>query len=144
MPNLPEGSGAIQVAYSPTPPAGGEPVITVPPRTRWLLLAVRAQLVTSAAVANRSVNLIIYAATDNTFEPPSQILQTASLVWTYCYMAGWSLQPYTNSQNVRSLCLPSPISLPAGATIRFATDFIQPTDQWSFATAHVHEWIEPQ
>lgn len=88
-----DGRAALFVQTPANPAAGAQFSISVPPANNWILRSMRFQLITSAAVANRSVVLRIDDGNNNVFaDIPAGPVQAASLNITYTLAPGLILQ----------------------------------------------------
>lgn len=122
------GSGVLSVVQAVAQPAAGNEVQASPTATRQLV-AVFAQLVTSAAVANRLPALHV---TDNAghtlLSLPASSVQAASLTETYLWAVG---MPFSSGQNANLIPLPSGLTIASNWTVSTVTAAIQAADQWS-------------
>jgi hypothetical protein len=135
-----DGPGNLRSITGTTPGAGAEVSETVPTGARWELLAFRAQLVTSATVANRSPQLVLDDGA-NIFSVSETIFaQAASLTLRYDWFQGATL-----TGTVQGLDVPVPLQianrLGAGFRIRTLTQNIQAGDQLSAVQYLVREWL---
>lgn len=121
------------------PAAGADFVFTVEGGRIWQPVAVRALLTTSAAVANRVVNLNVTDGNDTLATLPNQGPQVASQVDAYTWADGYDLAGGSIAA-VGSVAtgLP-PLALPAGYTLRGSTLALDVADQWSACTLFVIE-----
>ncbi len=105
-----DGAGNLRSITGATPSAGANISETVPTAAQWELLALRFQLVTSAAVANRVVRVVLDDGANIFFESSAQFAQTASSTNFYAAAQG------QNDRNVGSLNLGASV-LPIGARL---------------------------
>lgn len=151
--NAGEGPGFINTISGTAPAAGADISDQIPQVQRWKLKAIEAVLVTSAAAANRTVNLFIDDAaatitrrvvlTDTT-------AQTATLTRTHAWYPGtdnFSTASATLTDTVTILAkfpmvLQDPgITLFTNNRIRTVTANIDVADQWGAARYWVESWI---
>jgi hypothetical protein len=121
-------AGTVQAVVGPNPAAGADWSVTVPGGQRWRLLSIRSILVTSAAVANREVQLAITANALVVALAPSGVAQVASETRHYTWYAAAARGAGAVSLNV-TVPLPA-VLLPAGATIETITQAIDVADDW--------------
>jgi len=133
--------GALRSIAGTTPGAGVEITETIPTGARDELIAFRAQLVTSATVANRVAQLILDDGAAIFTEIAAGLVQAASLTIRYDWAQGYP-QP-TAVQAIDALApLPIGNELGAGYRMRSSTLNIQAGDQWSAVQYLVRERIE--
>lgn len=135
-----EGPGIIRSITGTNPAAGLEISETVPTNARWNLLAFSAVLVTSAAVANRQVNLIVDDGANTVYDFPSASVQAASLTHRYNAAPAAPAPVVTNLRHL--IPLPRPTTLFQGFRLRTSTTLIDPADDWGAPQLLVEEWIE--
>lgn len=112
------------------PAAGADWVWTVPSSTAWQIQSIRAQLVTSAAVANRTPVLRVTDTAGNiVLDAPATAAQAASATVVYEWVAGVPDQALTGGD--LQLELPTGLTLEANWTVQTVTAGIQAGDQWS-------------
>lgn len=93
------------------------------------LVAVFAQLVTSAVVANRLPSLKIQDGAGRVAaQIPASSVQAASLTETYVWAVG---MPFASGQNVNLVPLPGGVAVGNGWIISTVTTALQAADQWS-------------
>ena len=136
-----DGGGALRSITGTTPAAGAEITETVPTGARWEFITFQAQLVTSAAVANRSPMLIVDDAVNNIYRRPTTVAQAASLTIVYNWSQGTPDATATNSGTI-GFVLPVGLRLGSGFRVRTSTSSIQVGDQYSAVQYLVREWIE--
>lgn len=134
------GGGFLRAVQQANPAAGAEFVVTVPAGARWEVLSINAQLVTSAAVANRQpVFQITDGATHVMHNTQFSGNQAASLTFQYSAAEGDSVAvnaPFNQG------ALPHNCFLLQGWTLQSLTTNIQAADQWSAIWLMVQEWSE--
>ena len=136
-----DGGGALRSIAGTTPGAGAEISETVPTGARWKLLAFAAQLVTSAAAANRVPALFVDDGATVLYRAPVNVNEVASSTWQNSWIPVGSFNQ-TASGNVVREVLPVELFLGAGYRLRTVTTAIQAADQWSAVQYLVREWIE--
>src|SRR6266487_810854 len=119
----------IATLVGANPAAGAEFSQTVPAGQTWLLYAVRAQLITSIAVANRRPSLFIDDGTNNIMKLYVNQQQAASLTINFDWVAGIGINQNQFGTDVLA-ALPYPLYLPSGYRIRSSTDNIDVADDW--------------
>lgn len=134
--------GISRIIQGTTPAAGAEISETVPASAKWRVASIRFSLTTSAAVANRVVNVafddgsgFIFAATGVTFN------QTASLTFVYNFAQGYA--GVTGAGTPAAVQLPSPMFLPQFFRFRTQTVGIQAADQYTPPIYMIEEWLQP-
>jgi hypothetical protein len=134
-----DGAGVIRTFTQANPGAGVDWLIQVPAGRRWTLLSLRAELVTSAAAANRFPIFKIFDATGNTlWSVGPNAAQLAALA--VFYNLGPGLQFYNDTQNDIILPLPAPTEVKSNYIIQAATTALQAGDQWFTIQASILEW----
>ena len=125
----------------PNPAVGTEILVKVPGGVIWEVLSLRFRLVTSAAVANRVVN-VIYTDNDNTeyVRMPTHTNQAASATVDFNFWPGVATEVVTTPM-VFAIPTP-PIPMVAGYRIQTATAAIDVGDQYSAVRLLVREWSE--
>ena len=120
-----------------SPAAGADFTITVPDTGGvWEIVALRAQLVTSATVANRGVVVQVKDHAANiVYESPASLAITASLTIGVTFSAQYpsGVGDITTTKKV-GLALPDGPYLP-GWTVGTSTALIDTADQWSLIRA---------
>lgn len=136
-----DGQGAIRSIIGATPGAGAEISETVPTGARWEILAIRFQLVTAVAVANRLPVVLFNDGSNDYFHTETATVQAASLTNNYAF--GQGLPHVADSVAYAQLGgLPVNNRLLAGHRWRTVTSNIQPADQLSLVQYVVREWLE--
>jgi hypothetical protein len=133
-----DGAGTIRSITGSTPAAGADISETVPANRRWTLLSIRAQLTTTATVANR---MVAYRATDgvNTlWFSFNSVAQAASLINTYTGFPGATF--FNDASGHFILPFPQPFVLKGGFVISTNTIALQAADQWTAPQYEVIEW----
>lgn len=140
-----DGAGALRLIAGTQPAAGAEISETVPAGARWQLLSFKARFVASAAVANRSWNLLLddgatryLTAQTNATATPASV--TLDVVWAPGLAD--SRNVVTGNINLQTEPLPNPTELLAGHRIRTSTNLLQAGDQWDTIEYVVLEWLE--
>lgn len=126
-----------------SPAAGAEIVALVPGGVFWEVIALRATLTTSAAVANR-LPVLQLRDTDSriAYEFPGAAVQAASLAVSYSWSSGYGTSTAVSGQQL-PLPAPAPVVL-AGGTVRTVTTLLDVADQWSAVVLTVREWSPSQ
>lgn len=128
----------VQTIVGTNPAAGIEIAETVPASTVWELLAIKAQLVTDATVANRLAILTIDDGTNVQWQGETNGNQTASNNPTYTGGAGLpTMTPLTNG---RTWQLMNKCILAAGYRVRTVTTNLQAGDNWTAPVLLVQVW----
>lgn len=134
-----DGRALANVVAVGNPAAGTDYSIIVPAGVNWLVRSIRAQLLTSAGVANRFVTLRVDDGAGNIFaDLPCGAAQTASLTETYTWAPGLTL---SNVNNANTGGLPVEMRLPGGFRIRTVTANIQAADQFSGLALELETFI---
>lgn len=136
-----DGPGMLRSITGTDPAAGSELSETVPTGARWRLRALRASLVTSAVVANRTVVLFVDDGATAYWTSASPTTQPASQTVPYTVgVIGTSV----NQQGAIYLDVPyGGLVLPAGHRIRTVTSLLDAGDNWGAPQYQVEEWLEP-
>ena len=134
-----EGPGRVRTIVGTAPGAGNEISESVPVGVRWQLLSFRAQLNTSAVVANRKPDLVIDDSSNVLFKggggtsiPGSN---TGTTTWCNTGYQGLSV---ANDDQMGPL---PQLFLPSGYRIRTQTLSIDAGDNWLAPKYLVQEWI---
>lgn len=134
-----DGRGLYTSLLVGNPAAGTDWTQTVFGGEQWIVRAVRAVLVTSAAVANRVPHLQIRDGAANIMvDNPTNTNQAASLTEAYNWFSGTQAYQFDSSQ---SIPIPGELRLTAGMVIRTVTTAIQAADQWSAIVLTVERFI---
>lgn len=131
-----------------TPQAGQDWFVQVPnaPEGVWYeVLAIVAQLVTSAAVATRQVRWMYFTS-------PNEIGQRLASAYVVCstpgnllagtsriFAAGAGCPAVNNASDLTGL--PIGVRVPAGHFIGSLTSAMDVADQWKLCLVHVQEWV---
>lgn len=135
-----EGPGCIRSITGTNPAAGADISETVPTNARWRLITVRADLVTSAAVANRQPTLIIDDGANELARSQLTTNETASAVWRNTWADVGSGVSGVGVGVIH--VMPAGLVLMGGYRIRTLTALIDPADDWGAPQLLVEEWIE--
>ncbi|HKV99981.1 MAG TPA: hypothetical protein VJN96_09155 [Vicinamibacterales bacterium] len=135
-----DGQGALRSVTGTDPAAGAECSDTVPTGARWRLHAWNVNLVTSAAVANRSVGFTIDDGANILFQTGDGFTQPASL--TVRHVFGEGLGNFGNPGVAVNGMLPTFLPLLGGWRIRTATQAIDAGDNYGAPQMLVEEWME--
>jgi len=128
-----------RVVLLPSPAAGVDAVATVPATAQWELISLQAQLVTSAAVANRVPHLVLTDGQGHSlFNFPAANNQLAGVTKQY---SGGVADVAADFDNAAALVLPYGLKLLQGWTVGFATTALDVADQWSKFNLLVKEWL---
>lgn len=107
--------------------------------TWWRVLLLRAQLVTSAVVANRLPVLAITDGEVPLYELPAPAVQAASLTTRYSWaIAGPDRSALAPAGPIVTQALPDVI-LPVGGRLTIATTAIDAGDTWTLIRAYVQQ-----
>lgn len=120
----------------PQPAPGADFAFVVPGNQVWQVVSVTAQLVTSAAVANRRPSLVVDDQTTTFARMNSGIVSAASLTTVWSWIADYDLETGAAGSAVTDP-YPSGMVLPAGHRLRSVTALIDAADQWSSVVAWV-------
>ncbi len=133
-----DGPGVIRSITGATPALGQEISETIPSQRRWILLAFRAQLTTSATVANRLPGFSLDDGANAFANVHSTAAQVASLTASYSITPG--NQFFNDGTNNFLIPFPTPLQLKVGFHIRSNTVAIQAGDQWTAPQYLLLEW----
>jgi hypothetical protein len=133
-----DGPGIIRSITGTLPAAGAEISEVVPNKRRWTLLSLRAQLATSAAVANRFPSYIIDDGVNQFMSIHTNVAEVASTTNAFLLTPG--NQFFNDGQGQFLLPFPALIALKSGFRINTSTVGIQAGDQWSAPQYEVIEW----
>lgn len=138
-----DGKGFIKSVSLPAPAAGADyATVTVPTNARWVLRAFQGKLTTSGVVANRSFAILFKDASSNILGGSVANNQIASLVGDYVAANGNGNGVNTVANNGWGMMPLSPIPLPSGYQVSFATNNKDTGDQWAAGFLQVEEWID--
>jgi hypothetical protein len=132
-----DGPGFIRRVTGTNPAAGSEISETVPTNARWKLRGVAFALVTSAAVANRRVHLIIDDGAAAVIDAACSVVQTASLTRTY-FATAWGYDFVAQDSNLY-IDLPPDLVLFQGWRVRTATTLLDVGDDFGPPGLYVEE-----
>jgi hypothetical protein len=133
-----DGPGTLRSIQGTAPGAGNEILETVPNQRRWTLLALRAQLSTSAAAGNRQAGFALDDGANLFYQIHSSTIQVASQVAGYCLAPG--NQFFNDTQAQFLIPLPTVTALRSGYRIRSTTTGLLAGDQWQAIQYVVLEW----
>lgn len=136
-----EGAGALRTITGTSPGAGAEILETVPTRAHWELLSFRYQLVTSVAVASRSLSLQIDDGAAQHSRSAWDTIVAASTTIVVHYSQGFG-KPWNDQSGGAYAQLPINNRLGSAHRIQTVTANIQAADQYSAVRYLVREWIE--
>jgi hypothetical protein len=140
--NASDGQGFLSNVAVGNPAAGADWTYTVPAGLRQRFIGAVAQLTASAAVANRTVILVLDDGTNTLASATSPVPQTASQAIVY-EAGNW---PYSQSVAGVStyLTFPPGIVLMGGSRVRVSTVNLQAADQWSVIRVYVESWVDSE
>jgi hypothetical protein len=132
-----DGAGALRKIAGTNPAAGAEIVEVVPTGARWLLLAIKFLITTSAVAGNRAPTITIDDGNSANYymNISSTATTAASLAHTWYYAAGII-------ERGRNQAFPPGIWLPSGHRWMTTTTAIDVGDQYSAIHYVVREWLE--
>jgi hypothetical protein len=139
-PLLPQQQSYVFAHQSVNPAAGAEAILDVPSYNYWHVKAVNVQLVTGAAVANRTVHLRFNYPGAGVIESISPVVQPASTTYNYRFEnvpAGGA----TNDNGVVIVPIPDNIWLPRNARITTETTNIQAADDFGILVAVTEDFF---
>lgn len=134
------GAGRIRAITGTDPAAGVNIVETVPAGVRWRLISIQFSLVTSAAVANRSVSILFDDGATIFLTVSDNQVQAASLTHTYC-VGAWG-QIGLMGGSTHALNIPENFVLSAGMRFRTSVGSMDAGDNLSAPQYVVEEFIE--
>jgi hypothetical protein len=136
-----DGRGIVRSIAGTAPGAGNEVSETVPTGACWEVLSFRLQFGTSAAVANRTVQLLLDDGATEYYRDSPAVLQAASLADIYCFSNGGSklAAPFATAIGGN---LPADNRLLAGHRIRTTTTNLQAGDLYTAIQYLVREWLD--
>jgi hypothetical protein len=133
-----DGAGTQRSINGTQPGAGAEISESVPANRRWILLAFRATLTTSATVGNRQVNITLDDGLTLFVNSGSGFPQTASTGVPYHFFPGAFRGDNGNSSV--GLQAPTVMNMRSSFRIRTSTLGLLAGDQWSAPQYVVLEW----
>lgn len=144
-PILPSTSGEpyIRTVTGTDPAAGSEWQESVPTGARWQLMTVAVDLVTGAAVANRTSRLSLRAGGTRVFGSAQKGIVTASSTRTLFWGASMPIETEI-SPNANIAGIPAPMILKAADEVASDTDNMQAADNYGAPRIYVREWLEVQ
>lgn len=135
-----DGPGILRSVAGTNQAAGAEISETVPTGARWELVGLSFVLVTSAAVANREVSIVIDDGTTTLFTSPSGFTHAASLTRRYSAdVLGAQTAP---TQGTDRQIVIAPMTLLAGWRIRTVTTALDVGDDFGAPQLQVKETLE--
>ena len=129
--------GRMASLFSADPAANTEIAVTVPAYATWRVMGATATLVTSAAVANRLVTLIVDDGANELFRVNAAVTQAASLTYSYSFAS--AVSDTVVPGNVVKL---PQLIIKSGYRIRTLTTNLQAGDDWSAMRLLVEEWVQ--
>lgn len=135
-----DGAGYVRTIVGTNPAAGLEISETVPTNARWELRTFIAQLVASAAAANRRPTLLFDDGANVFWRVNSNVNQVAGE--TSIYQAAIGAPFATLDARVYALPLPARLPLMGGYRVRSSTAAIDVGDDYAAPIYEVEEWIE--
>lgn len=136
-----EGPGFIRNIIPANPAAGADIVNTVPTNARWRPIAFQYALTTSAAVGNRTSEVLLADNLGNAFFQNTQSpAQAASTAVVYNWSNLTNITAVVLGQTLNAL--PPGVFLEPGWQINTVTNGILAGDQYSGIRLCVEEWIE--
>lgn len=135
-----EGPGVPIVNFTATIPTGNDWQINVPANTRWRVIAIKANFVASAVVANRFILLRFSGVGQVLFDgPPNQAVTANGAVGLSATALPATPAPLTNV--VMCPLPPGLVSLPA-FFISSVTQNLDAGDKWSVLAIFAEEWLD--
>ncbi len=135
-----EGPGLLRSLTVANPAAGVDWTQAAPTNGRWFLRGGTATLLTSAAIANRQVALVIDDGASTLFTIEAAAVQAAGATVVYDLIPGDTLTALTATH--QPVIIPRDLRLLAGWRVRTSTGLLQAGDQWSAIQLMLEEWIE--
>lgn len=134
------GPGNVRLVVGTNPAAGAEISATMPLAVRRKLMAIRFRLVTSVAVANRRVTLLLNDDSGNTFyRVHSQVTQTAAQTVDYHFAPG---VPFFNADGIAGGPLPNELFVKTGYAIATSTFALDAGDDFTAPNMLFQEWLD--
>lgn len=134
--------GNIRTITGTNPATGTDISETVPASAKWRPISFIARLVTSVAVANRTVVFVI--------DDGANLLQTVVVNATIPASTTWFVSVGQGLQNVTlagssvlNACMPMGVFMSSGWRFRTLSTNLQAGDQWGFVQYSVEEWLTP-
>lgn len=134
-----EGPGFITSVQQANPAAGADWTYTVPVSRRQRIQSLSSTLVTSAAAANRDVQLIVDDGVNVVWQMSAPAAVVAAT--TQVFSATGTNLPTGIITTTTTLVLPPGLVLQNGHRIRTATTGIQAGDQWSNIFLMIEDWV---
>lgn len=134
-------AGLIRTVGGTTPAAGANISDTVPANAKWQLMSMQFQLVTSAAVANRLMVVVLDDGLNAFASMAETAAQAASLTWIYTLAP--SILSNAGANGFAQATIPNPTILYPGFRIRSNFLLLQAADQISQIIYQVQEWLLP-
>ncbi len=128
-----------RVVPVPSPAAGADWSVAVPGGTLWVVRALKAQLATSAVVANRIPNLRVTDGTNVVCQIAHQQNITTGTTSILSWIAGWPGPFYGNLNQSLTDWFPE-FPLHGGYVVGPVTANLDAGDQWSAIVATVDEY----
>lgn len=135
-----EGPGWIHSLNVANPAAGTDWLFTVPANARMRIVSLQAQLATSAAVANRNVQIFVNDGVNPYWT--HGVAATIPASTTDQITATTTNAPPEVVTTTQEMVLPPGLILPGGHKIGTSTVNIQVGDQWSIIWFLVEEWLD--
>lgn len=129
-----------RVVTGTDPAATAEVSVTVTAGKEWRVESVKFVLVTNATVANRLPAISIDDGTTEFWRFRSTVAQTASLTWTYYFLASIDTEINRSAVNEMYEPLPSGLLLGPGWRILTTTAGIQTGDNYGAPVLYVTEF----
>jgi hypothetical protein len=134
------GAGMIQQTVVTNPAAGADWIYQTVALTRQRIQSISAQLVTSAVVANRQVQINLPSGAISGFIAPSPSVQPASTTFRYSFVPG--LNSIALLANLVVVPLPPNLVVNFSQTIRTNTTLIDAGDQWQNIVVLSEDWLD--
>lgn len=135
-----EGPGFIHSVQVGNPAAGADWIFTAPATSRMRIASFNAVFTASAAVANRTVSIVIDDGVNTVWTDDLSAAITASQVIN---MSLTTLPVLTGSiVTTLHATLPPGLIMPGSFRMRTVTNSIQAGDQWSAIWLNVEEWLD--
>lgn len=131
--------GHLTMVTSTNPAAGVTAQVTLGNDEMWKVLGIHFTLVTSAAVANRTVKIIFEVESIKVYEIDCTTVQTASLTKSYSCVPNGGGSANTLANEIY-IPLPGDIYLPENSNIYVQADNFQGTDDFSAIDVYVEKY----